>query len=149
MDKSYPVHGKGRIWRVRMKEPPKDDGLRPSKVAGLDVKPLRKLLDDPRRDIRAAAAEALAGKGREGEKELVEALKHDTDVRTRQHALWAVTQLGPRVRERVAGATEDAASEVRGEATRLLGRLLPPGEGRDESKLLALATKDRSLRRKH
>ena len=144
VDKSYPVHGKGRIWRVRMKEPPKDDGLRPSKVAGLEVKPLRKLLDDPRRDIRTAAAEALAGKGREGEKELAEALKHSADVRTRQHALWAVTRLGPAARELVAGATEDAASEVRGEAAQLLGRLLPTGKERDESKLLALATKDPS-----
>ena len=34
VDKSYPVHGKGRLWRLRMKKPPEDDGLRPSKVAG-------------------------------------------------------------------------------------------------------------------
>src|SRR5207249_659977 len=55
VDKSYPVHGKGRIWRVRMKDAPKDDGLRPSKVAGLETEQLRKLLSDPRREIRAAA----------------------------------------------------------------------------------------------
>jgi HEAT repeat protein len=127
-----------------MKEAPKDDGLRPSKVAALDVKPLRKLLDDPRREIRAAAAEALAGKGREGEQQLAEALKQSAAVRTRLHALWAVARLGPAARDLVAGATEDVASEVRGEAARLLGRLLPTGEGRDESKLLALAMKDRS-----
>src|SRR5207253_11035863 len=30
VDKSYPVHGKGRIWRIKMKAPTADDGLRPS-----------------------------------------------------------------------------------------------------------------------
>ena len=37
VDKSYPVHGKGRIWRIRMKKPPEDDGLLPSKVAGMET----------------------------------------------------------------------------------------------------------------
>jgi putative membrane-bound dehydrogenase-like protein len=33
-DKSYPVHGKGRVWRVRMKEPPKQaDSFRREKPA--------------------------------------------------------------------------------------------------------------------
>ncbi len=34
VDKSYPVHGKGRIWRIRMKKPPEDDGLRPARSLG-------------------------------------------------------------------------------------------------------------------
>lgn len=37
VDKSYPVHGRGRIWRLRMKNPPKDDGLRVSQVAAKDA----------------------------------------------------------------------------------------------------------------
>src|SRR5262249_36500927 len=28
VDKSYPVHGKGRVWRIRAKKIPEDDGLR-------------------------------------------------------------------------------------------------------------------------
>src|SRR5205807_5889554 len=35
VDKSYPVHGQGRIWRLRWKDAPIDDGLRPSKVSAL------------------------------------------------------------------------------------------------------------------
>ena len=49
VDKSYPVHGKGRIRRVRMKKPPEDDGLRPSKVAGMETDRLIKLLGHPKR----------------------------------------------------------------------------------------------------
>jgi putative membrane-bound dehydrogenase-like protein len=58
VDKSYPVHGKGRIWRIRMKNMPKDDGLRASKVAALDVEKLRQRLGDPRREIRSADGDA-------------------------------------------------------------------------------------------
>src|SRR5262249_38695870 len=61
VDKSYPVHGKGRIWRIRMKKPPADDGLRASKVATLkDSAKLRELLHHPKAEIRAAAGDALA-----------------------------------------------------------------------------------------
>jgi putative membrane-bound dehydrogenase-like protein len=62
VDKSYPVHGKGRIWRLRWKDKPPDDGLRPSTVGGLDVERLVKLLADPRQSIRRAAARALVNK---------------------------------------------------------------------------------------
>ncbi len=144
VDKSYPVHGKGRIWHVRLKDPPKDDGLRPAKVADLEIDALRKLLADPRREIRAAAAETLAGNGRDGEEALTAALKDD-DLRARLHALWGLARLEPALaRKRIAAALDDAAPEVRGEAARLLGGLLPTGDGRDETKLLALALKDAS-----
>src|SRR5262249_22904784 len=45
VDKSYPVHGKGRIWRIRSKGtlPPKDSWY-PSTIAGLDHSELRQLL---------------------------------------------------------------------------------------------------------
>ncbi len=146
VDKSYPVHGKGRIWRVRMKDRPKDDDLRPSKVAGLNVAATLNLLNDPRRDIRLAAAEALAHQGAESEKALLIVLKNGADVRTRLAALWGLARGEPSVAgERIESALDDAAPEVRGEAARLLGSLLPIEEKRrDESRLLALATKDRS-----
>src|SRR5262249_42181332 len=43
VDKSYPVHGKGRIWRLRSRRlPPRtpSDTLRPSQLAGLGVERL-------------------------------------------------------------------------------------------------------------
>jgi putative heme-binding domain-containing protein len=83
VDKSYPVHGKGRIWRLRAKEVRKDDGLRPSKVAKMEESNLRKLLSDPRIEIRSEAALTLAIKGDKGAEILIDILKNpNTDVRT-------------------------------------------------------------------
>jgi putative heme-binding domain-containing protein len=146
VDKSYPVHGKGRIWRLRMKHPPADDGLRPARVAALEVGKLRSLLTDPRREIRAAAATALARKGAAGREVLAGVLKGETDIRARVQALWAVAQLEPdRAIELVSRALGDAAPEVRGEAADVLGQLLPTDSGkRDETRLLELATRDLS-----
>src|SRR5580765_5046833 len=62
VDQSYPVHGKGRIWRTRMKNPPVNDGLTPAKVKSLEVPALRKLLTHPKREIRSASAEAIVAK---------------------------------------------------------------------------------------
>jgi putative membrane-bound dehydrogenase-like protein len=88
VDKSYPVHGKGRIWRLRMKDPPKDDGLRPSKVGGKSVDELKKLLADPRREIRAAAAEAFLNKATQDE--VVSTMFGAGEGREKLHILWAV-----------------------------------------------------------
>jgi putative membrane-bound dehydrogenase-like protein len=147
-DKSYPVHGKGRIWRIHMKEMPKDDGLRPSTVAGLTMKELRKLLSDPRRDIRSAAANALAVMDRAGEEALVAALKDSPDVRTRLHALWGLDRLPPAAIFRfLSMCLEDTAPEVRAEAARILGPLLLRTDGPYrtwDGKLRAVATKDAS-----
>ncbi len=66
VDKSYPVHGKGRIWRIRWKSAPPDDGLRPSQVGGRDNGQLRLLLADARRPIRDAAGDAIALRGEKG-----------------------------------------------------------------------------------
>ncbi len=146
VDKSYPVHGKGRIWRVRMKDRPKDDGLRPSKVAGLSLRSTADLLGDPRREIRLAADEALAGREADGQSALANALRKTTNVRTRLHALWGLARGEPTVAlERIGTTLDDTAPEVRGEAARLLGSLLPvERDRRDETRLLALATKDQS-----
>jgi putative membrane-bound dehydrogenase-like protein len=146
VDKSYPVHGKGRIWRIRWKKAPKDDGLRPSKVAMLEIEQLRKLLSDPRREIRAAAASALAGKDREGEEALEARLKNSPDVRARWHALRGLDRPPPASIFRfIAMALEDKAPEVRAEAAHLLGQSMPQTEGPYrlwDAKLRAVATKD-------
>jgi putative membrane-bound dehydrogenase-like protein len=146
VDKSYPVHGKGRIWRLRMKKPPAGDGLRPGQVATLDVQELEPLLNHPRREIRAAAATALTRKGKAGEKVLAGVLKDGTDVRTRLQALWGAAQLKPeRAVELVARALNDPAPEVRAEAAHWIGPLLPSDlVKRDEISLVELATKDPS-----
>ena len=75
VDKSYPVHGKGRIWRIRAKKPPADDGLRPSAVARLAAEKLWPLLGHARREIRDAAGEALARRVPGGEGALAALLK--------------------------------------------------------------------------
>jgi putative membrane-bound dehydrogenase-like protein len=147
VDKSYPVHGKGRVWRLRMKQPPADDGLRPAGIAGMDVEKLRPLLLHPRREIRAAAGDALARAGARGKQALAGALQDEADVRARLQALWTSTKLGPTAAtESLTVALKDAAPEVRGEAVQLLGALLPADAAkRDEARLLELAMNDPSL----
>ncbi len=146
VDKSYPVHGKGAIWRIRMKDPPKDDGLRPSKVAKLSVEQLSKLLGDPRGEIRLAAAEALIGNDLNGAPALMTILSKSNNALTRLIALWGLSRLEPKnALEYIGFALKDKAPEVRSEATRLLGRFLP-GE-RDQftkTKLTSLAVYDPS-----
>ncbi|MCE9532670.1 MAG: hypothetical protein K8T89_16350 [Planctomycetes bacterium] len=127
VNKSYPVHGQGAIWRIRMKNPPKDDGLRPSAVAKLKGKELSALLTDPRIEIRQAAFAALPKDLRE------EPSKINPEVRTRISALWVSPQV------KLLGALTDPAPEVRGLAAHLLGR-----EGVREERLFTLAKNDPS-----
>lgn len=115
VDKSYPVHGKGALWRIRMKEPPKDDGLRPSKVAKLSVEQLSKLLGDGRGAIRLAAAEALAKSGDNGEKALARFLEKSEIVSHRLNAVWGLA------RDRsnwMFSYRDNPAPEIRAEAAR-------------------------------
>jgi putative membrane-bound dehydrogenase-like protein len=146
VDKSYPVHGKGRIWRIRMKEPPKDDGLRVSQVAKWDVGKLRLLLGHPKREIRDAAGAALARKGKDAKAVLANVLKDRTDERSRMQALWAVARLDTdTATELLTAALGNPLSEVRGEAAALLGNLLSADPGkRQEEPLLQLAKDDPS-----
>lgn len=145
-DKSYPVHGKGRLWRLRMKEPPADDGLRPSKVAALDVERLRSLLNHPTGEIRAAAADALVAKGDTGLDALWQAVRGKAEPRGRVESLRAVT------RHRSTGADEllrqalaDPVADVRGEAVVLLKHYLGDNiKAADEDRLLELAATDPS-----
>jgi putative membrane-bound dehydrogenase-like protein len=140
VDKSYPVHGKGRLWRLRMKEPPADDGLRAGKVTQLEPAKLRELLGDTRNDIRAAAADALAHKGEAGKEVLIEVLRGRGQARARLEALWGLARLpgGPAVAAIDAALTDDTP-ELRAAAARLL--VLDWTE-RNESRLLERALKD-------
>ncbi len=90
MDKSYNVHLKGRIWRIRAKTP---------------VPTAAPSISHWNREVRAAAA---AGKSKE---ELEEVLRKDSSPRARIQALWTgkLIDLG----------LADRAPEVRGEAARL------------------------------
>jgi len=139
VDKSYPVHGKGRLWRMRGKTTRAEDGLRPRAVAALDAVHLGQLLSDPRRTIRDAATEALAKRG--SETVLAGVLRSQPDRRAKVHALWAAARLGKAGHDLLAAALEDPAAEVRGEAARLLASA---GQARDQARLLACASGDAS-----
>jgi putative membrane-bound dehydrogenase-like protein len=146
VDKSYPVHGKGRIWRIRGKQPARDDGLRPSQVAGQDVPSLATLLRHPKQEIRTAAAAALARKGVASREALTRVVRDDTDPRARLQALWAVAQSGLDGASGVfAHALGDGSPMVRAEAARLLGESLRQSSfGRNEAPLRTLACNDES-----
>lgn len=141
VDKSYPVHGKGRIWRIRMKKPPEDDGLRPSNVEGLETERLIKLLGHPRREIRDAATENLARKGAASKDLLADILKGKGDARTKLQALWAAARIGADANDLLLASLDDAAPEVRAEAARLVA---DDAERRNEAKLLDHVNKDAS-----
>jgi putative membrane-bound dehydrogenase-like protein len=75
VDSSYPVHGKGRIWRIRLKdrsraEPPKDDGVRVRFRALAAASRNELLLDlrDAAPEVRGEAARLL-GESRGGDRD--------------------------------------------------------------------------------
>jgi putative membrane-bound dehydrogenase-like protein len=123
VDKSYPVHGKGRIWRLRGKEARRGDGLRPSEVAGLEVARLGELLGHPRQEIRHAATRALAGKGKTSKPLLAKILAGKGDARAKLHALWAAARLGSEGDDLVEATWAASEPEVRAEAVRLASRI--------------------------
>jgi len=129
VDKSYPVHGKGRIWRIRMKKPPKDDGLRASQVAKLDdVKKLGKLLRHPKIEIRNAATDALAGHGKESKDGLFKLLEKGDDIRAQLQALRALVDPRVGMRNLSPSLLADAIterSEVFAESMRFLPIIVP------------------------
>jgi putative membrane-bound dehydrogenase-like protein len=91
-DKSYPLHGKGALWRIRMKQPPADDGLRPSQVAGKDTAALIKLLSHPKRTVRDAATAALT-KNKATRGWLSQVISEQGDRRACVHAMWAMNAI--------------------------------------------------------
>jgi putative membrane-bound dehydrogenase-like protein len=139
VDKSYPVHGKGRVWRIRQRKPPADDGLRPSQVAALDAAKWPALLGHPKQEIRAAATRALASKGAAAKDALAAVLKGKSEPRAKLHALWAAAGIGGETADLISPATDDPAPEVRAEAVHLLSA----GAG-SEARRLECVKKDSS-----
>ncbi len=126
VDKSYDLHGKGRIWRI-WSEDARAEGS-PSQATAA--------IDSENRDVREAAARSLVAAGREGIGRLRQVAREHADARARATALTALAasdQLDPRTRD--AGlADRDAA--VRQLAARCAGAQLP------DDKLVGLATSE-------
>jgi putative membrane-bound dehydrogenase-like protein len=142
VDKSYPVHGKGAIWRIRMKNPPKDDGLRASKVKSLEVDKLKRLMTDPRREIRQAAVEVLIDKSDPASKEnnFSEALpgvKWDLSDRVALEVLWARA----REQRRLFPRDSDAATKSLGEVLASCTHFWPAEERKNSSAVRAEAVR--------
>jgi putative heme-binding domain-containing protein len=146
-DKAYPVHGKGRVWRIRMKEPPGDDGLRSSNVRKLrDTDHLLELLQHPKQEIRHAAGHALASAAESSndaaklidklQKE-VSAAEHDVDSRAAMHALWSLARSANAQRSLMSTLSCNR-SEVRAESARIVGELIRLGTSELERYLIDL-----------
>jgi putative heme-binding domain-containing protein len=95
VDKSYTLHGKGKLWRIRAAKPPREPSgsaagprLRVDDVARLPIEEQAKLLSHPRREVRVAAGEEIASSGKAAEAVLRTAIEGD-DERASVQALWA------------------------------------------------------------
>lgn len=109
--RSYPVHGKGRIWRIRWKD-------RPALKRSLPTETTKGLLGHAHLPLRRAAAEALARK--DGAR-LGETLRTAPDPRARIEVLWAAVRAQlPRTDVMLQQAASDRAWQIRGEAFRLM-----------------------------
>ncbi len=131
VDKSYTLHGLGRIWRVRSKESRGFLAASETKSFELSEVPvefLRKLLPGETRGSRQPIAEELF---RRGGSHLADALRQEADPLARMACVWAGTT-SPEI---VALGLKDEVEGIRGEAARMC---------RDEAKLVALATGDPS-----
>jgi putative membrane-bound dehydrogenase-like protein len=129
VDKSYPVHGKGRIWRIRAKDRAADKSLLLSEIDKQETTRLKVLLSHPRREVRLAAGEIVAGREQLPGYQLLPVLKDDPNPLARLHALWALAGRSPREAQPVlAVALADPAPEVRAEAAALSSRLYTRGE---------------------
>ncbi|HEX7448390.1 MAG TPA: PVC-type heme-binding CxxCH protein [Pirellulales bacterium] len=85
VDKSYTLHGKGRIWHIRAKQPPRTK--RPTQP--------RQAIESADRALRERAARALAGDA-PGRAALRERLAADRNARVRATALAALAAAGDR-----------------------------------------------------
>jgi putative heme-binding domain-containing protein len=106
VDKSYTLHGKGRIWRIRAAQPPRrvlpsDDREAPGHADRL---------------IRESAARRLAGAGAAGLADLRRVACDHTDARARALALETLSN----THESPDCALRDRSAEVRALAVRIL-----------------------------
>ena len=124
-DKSYPVHGKGRLWRLEPATPEPRPVVRADRLTDLSTEQLGRLLRHPRQAVRNEAGRLLAHKGTAGVRELEQALLARDEPRTRIQGLWGLVQATQgvdwtRLRPLI---LQDAAGEIRAEAVARLGEL--------------------------
>ncbi len=108
VDKSYPVHGKGRIWHISAiaatkPNRPTDDG---------------EAIHSPHRELREQAARRLAGDPSQGRALLRQLALHDGDARTRATAISALADVADVETDFPAIALSDPSLAVRALAVR-------------------------------
>ncbi|MEX0938738.1 MAG: PVC-type heme-binding CxxCH protein [Pirellulales bacterium] len=129
VDESYPLHGKGRIWRLRSRDVAKDSDnsterpLDHEQASELPTENLSELLSHPHQPTRRAAARALAQRAEPGAAALMDAVKSDEDARARVEALWAAERVSSDTAAEAAKlALEDSDEAVRAAAVEQLAR---------------------------
>lgn len=110
VDKSYDLHGKGRLWRVRAKTPR-------ARVVPADPRAALAHADSA---VRASAANALVQQGESGVKLLGEVLRDSSDPRARAAALVALVNTGSADKEVADRALRDLDPNVGALAARIL-----------------------------
>ncbi len=108
VDKSYSVHGKGRIWHIRAVNAKQLDRPADPQTA----------IHSPHRDLREEAARRLAADVGAGRHVLRQLVRNDTEPRTRAAALVALADAGDDGVDYQAIALEDPSLEVRALAVR-------------------------------
>ncbi|HEV3167956.1 MAG TPA: PVC-type heme-binding CxxCH protein [Isosphaeraceae bacterium] len=116
VDKSYPIHGKGRIWRIHAQSAPRTVPHDP-----------REALEAPDRRLREAAARRLLGQGESGRKVLEDVLTSDKDERARAVALTALLAQEDQDDSVLRKSLKDASPQIRAMAVRgLPARMIQP-----------------------
>ncbi len=108
VDKSYSVHGKGRIWHIHAAEPKKAD--QPSDD--------REAIHSADRTVREQAARRLAADTSHGRQLLRQLALHDANVRTRATTISALADVADGETDFQAIALSDPSIEVRALAVR-------------------------------
>jgi putative membrane-bound dehydrogenase-like protein len=122
VDKSYPVHGKGRLWRIRAKNPPAEATPTRAALEKWETPALIDAVKHPSRDVRLAAVDLLAERGN-----VVWSLLADgRDPLERIHSLWATVAHSPNnCTNSINLALLDKSPEVRAAGAAQAFRLIP------------------------
>jgi putative membrane-bound dehydrogenase-like protein len=114
VDKSYNVHGKGRVWHIH----------RADRVAGRIQPPssTQEALSHPDRSVRRTAARQLLeeGRGEKGREILSNMVRDGKDTRARAIALETLVASHQDLDPSVRGALQDPSSDIRALAVRIL-----------------------------
>jgi putative heme-binding domain-containing protein len=116
VDRSYELHKKGRIWRVRLRE----ETSSPERVPGINS------LD---RATREAAARQMISEGEVGVRSLESALRDVEHPRVRSVALAALISSHKITAEGAAFTLQDSEEAIREQAARMLPSELADSEG--------------------